>query len=310
MKQFFKPNVERQINKKRSTGVVVFGLLLILTPLSNILISILLYHRIQQLYLSIFFSFISVISGIGILLLKEWARKLVVILATLAIFVSLTSFFIIPEVIFKSIFKLIVNIWMFIYGSLLLYFFTRPKVKERFIPKEIIMSSKTKILIGVLVVGIVLIGGWVVSSIILQKQTIPEEVMAIVEIKSNFKNYNEKEVSIYTKEIELLQEPLDPKSNDCMFSSVPPIECKGIWRYSVSDKTDHITIFSGGRLKTNTIVKGRFAVSCNFFVKTMFSCEIKDHYCECIVEGRYNQPIKVDLSMSITTDSAYQLFKK
>ena len=123
-------NMGKQI-AKRSIGVTVLGFLFIISPISHFLISIFYYHNTLQ-PLQYFFILFSIIIGINILLLKEWARKFVIIFAILLIFLSLTSFFIIPEVIFKNNFNLITNFWMLIYGSLLLYFFTRLKIKEQF----------------------------------------------------------------------------------------------------------------------------------------------------------------------------------
>ena len=116
---------------KRSAGVTIFGLLLLIFPISNFSLSMFYYHYTIQ-PLQYFVILFSIIVGIGILLLKVWALKLVRFFPIFTIFVSLGSFFIIPDVIFKNIFNLIINIWMFIYGSLLLYFFTRPQVKEQF----------------------------------------------------------------------------------------------------------------------------------------------------------------------------------
>ncbi len=126
------------MEKKRSVGVTVVGVLFIIFPVSNIFLAGILgyyYTPLQYLFRG-FFVLYPVITGIGILLLKEWARKLAIIFAILttilAIFVCLAKSFINPEIFFKNVYDLIANISMIIIGSLLLYFFTRPKVKEQF----------------------------------------------------------------------------------------------------------------------------------------------------------------------------------
>ena len=122
---------ESKVLNKRHVGVTVFGLLLIIFPISNFLLSVFYYnYALQPLqYLFILFS---IITGVGVLLLQELARKAVIVFAGLMILVSLAMFFINPEVIFKNNINLIVNLYMFIFGGLLLYFFTRSKVKGQF----------------------------------------------------------------------------------------------------------------------------------------------------------------------------------
>jgi ankyrin repeat protein len=115
-------------------GVIIFGSLFIIFPVSNMLLAVVWgYHYTPlQNYTRGFVALFCILTGIGILLLKEWARKLAVIFPIVAIIVSLSSFFIIHEIIFKNNSNLIVNIWTFIYGSLLLCFFTRRRTKEQF----------------------------------------------------------------------------------------------------------------------------------------------------------------------------------
>ena len=134
-----------------------------------------------------------------------------------------------------------------------------------------------------------------------------ENIVPVEELKTNFKDYQEKEVSIWVSEIKTVAEPKDPDDIHCLGSSVRSPECFGIWVLEVSDKGDQIRVLSTKKLKVGSIIKGLFSVSCDFFRKVEHSCEIKDHYCECVVNAPgYDNPIRAELKMEIITDSAYQ----
>lgn len=118
------------MEKKRSVGVIIFGLLFIICTLPNILIRFIRLGSISLPYLIT--PLISVVTGIGILLLKEWGRKLALISAIVVVVVSSAMFFINPEIIFKNTHNLLINIYLLTYFGLVWYFFTRYKVKEQF----------------------------------------------------------------------------------------------------------------------------------------------------------------------------------
>lgn len=127
--------------KKRLLSVIVFGILLILLPvfywLQGVMIFLaegislkLLPKYIMQNYLSNFvvplLHAISVICGIGILKLKEWARKLTTYIAltllTLGIGILALAF---P-------YPLLFKIQLIAISGLSYWFLTRPNVKEQF----------------------------------------------------------------------------------------------------------------------------------------------------------------------------------
>lgn len=128
------PSALNEKHKKINIWITIFGILLIALPVSNIfLASALGYHYSPlQSFFRIIFVLFSVFIGVGIILLKELARKLVVVFSAIVIVISLLSFFINPEIIFKNNLNLIINIWTMVYAGLLLWFFTLSKVKKEF----------------------------------------------------------------------------------------------------------------------------------------------------------------------------------
>lgn len=117
----------------RSVGVTVFGLMFILFPVSNVFLAgVLGYHytTLQNIFRGLFLSF-SMITGIGVLLLKEWARRSAMVFAVIAILVLLLAFIVLREPL-KIDLRSIVDIWIIVYGCLILVFFTRPGVKGQF----------------------------------------------------------------------------------------------------------------------------------------------------------------------------------
>ena len=166
------------------------------------------------------------------------------------------------------------------------------------------MEKKIKIgLIGFLIIVIVL----TLFIFWNQQKTPTENVIAIEELNTNFKDYSGKYVSIWAGAVKTVAEPKDPDDIHCLGSSVRSPECFGIWVLEVSDKGDQIRVLSTKKPKVGSIIKGVFSVSCDFFRKVEHSYEIKDHYCECVVNAPgYDNPIRAELKMEIITDSAYQ----
>ena len=116
------------MEKQRSVGVMVFAYLDIIGGILGIL-AFIAGSKIIMLGAPLL-----IIIGIGLLKLKEWARKLEILLTILGYFFTWVMFFMISEDLlvslrcmfqFKQTFSLlavIVTVW----------FFTRPKVKNQF----------------------------------------------------------------------------------------------------------------------------------------------------------------------------------
>lgn len=117
------------MNNKRSIGVTLFGWFYIINGLAEFIEII--WHFIKPLDKSveelnvygpiIGILFISI--GIGLLKLKEWARIAMLILASIAIVVS-------PFLILSKPTNNVIVILLF--SCFILFFFTRPKLKEQF----------------------------------------------------------------------------------------------------------------------------------------------------------------------------------
>ncbi|MCX5701293.1 MAG: hypothetical protein NTZ63_07120 [Candidatus Omnitrophica bacterium] len=128
------------MDKKRSVGVAVFGCLLIFFPFSqevivsvNFLVNsyslkLFIPHHIKTWISYPLFpvsQIVYIVTGIGILRVKEWARLLAVILGFGGIFTNLIFLTQPPISLFVKLYIIIIHI-------LLVYFFTRSKVKVQF----------------------------------------------------------------------------------------------------------------------------------------------------------------------------------
>ncbi|MFH1259183.1 MAG: hypothetical protein ABII74_05135 [Elusimicrobiota bacterium] len=122
---------EENMEEEKPVGVTIIGFLFIIFPVINVFVKGISHSPLQLFFIGLAVSY-SVISGIGILLLKEWARKLVLIFSILAIIDGLLTFFINPQINLKNNLNLGMNIWNIIYFGLVLYYFTRSKTKEQF----------------------------------------------------------------------------------------------------------------------------------------------------------------------------------
>jgi len=127
--------------KKRSVGVTVFGILLILCPLFYYLQGVIIFliksipltslpsHIIRAYRSNPFVPLLQlafIICGIGVLQLKEWARNLIVSILAIGLLFSILFFVVLAS---SPLIKKLSNI---IFDGLFLWFFTRPKVKEQF----------------------------------------------------------------------------------------------------------------------------------------------------------------------------------
>ncbi len=116
------------MGKKRSVGVTVFAYLDIIGGILGIL------ALIVGIKIIIFGAPLLIIIGIGLLKLKEWARKFEILLTILGYFFIWVMFFVISKDLLISLrymfqFKQIISLLAVI---VTVYFFTRPKVKNQF----------------------------------------------------------------------------------------------------------------------------------------------------------------------------------
>jgi len=108
--------------KKRSIGLIIFGILYIVVGILFLLVTPL-------------FSILYLIVGVGVLMLKTSARTLAIITSILGIIASTASVIILfqkhPEELSKE--RIITGILLtYLFHSGEIYFFTRPQVKEQF----------------------------------------------------------------------------------------------------------------------------------------------------------------------------------
>lgn len=126
-------------------------------------------------------------------------------------------------------------------------------------------------------------------------------------------NKKEKEANIAEigklKKIESFKEPISPNSMNCIASSVPPIECCGVWSFYVSDGNESILVISAKRIEAPEIVRDILSVKCASTPKLHCGCEIKDHYCICKRCVQSNETDKVSLTYTIITRSALRKLK-
>ena len=114
------------MEKKRSFGVIVFGILLILIGVRNLVFLWFFknLHWVEKIFQSLLIVFFNCYCGINILLLKSWARTIFIFMSILLIPLSILGYIFFPF-----------NIWILLnvpFSLAIIYFFTRPKVKEQF----------------------------------------------------------------------------------------------------------------------------------------------------------------------------------
>lgn len=139
----------RVYGEKRSIGVTIFGIIFIFSSISSLLTCLINYLNLEKPL--VFYGFIAstllLILGINILRLREWTRKGVIYYYIIA---TLLGIFLSPSIKNKIIVKsqnsgsaqeeisryIAINSLSPIYGilttMLIIYFFTRSKVKEQF----------------------------------------------------------------------------------------------------------------------------------------------------------------------------------
>ena len=126
--------------KKRSKGVTFFGIAFLLIGIISMYVSIfgVLFVWKNQVFAvpAIVCSAVFITAGIGILLLKQWARYLAIISALILTLLTITRFIkcllVKPEILHAE--KLCNEFFVLgiIANGVILSFFTRPKVKEQF----------------------------------------------------------------------------------------------------------------------------------------------------------------------------------
>ena len=129
------------MRKRRSFSVTIGGFLLIMFPFISYVKILRMFlikswplisfpKYIIQIYISNplipLIQLIGIICGIGVLQLKEWARKLTICFASCGIIISLLAFK------FTTSDPLAIYIYSIILFGLFIWFFTRSKIKEQF----------------------------------------------------------------------------------------------------------------------------------------------------------------------------------
>ncbi len=131
-----------------SKGILIFGLLIILfnllASLSNLrncaLLPLPSVFRLMLLSFAIILNTLSLLCGVFILRLKEWARRVMLGLCIFNLFIFTPIWFFIKVVFFGiSAFVLfsypayyLIGLFSIVWSILILIFFTRPRVKEQF----------------------------------------------------------------------------------------------------------------------------------------------------------------------------------
>ena len=120
------------VAKILSLLVLAYGIIMILISQGGIrFYSSEMFRDMPKLiFVAMMFSLglICIISGVGVLLLKQWGRKLLLIICPLILVV----YFLL--ILVKSIEIDFITILLLLIPFLFIYFFTRPKVKEQFSP--------------------------------------------------------------------------------------------------------------------------------------------------------------------------------
>jgi len=116
------------MKKKRSVGVTVFAYLNIATGILGI------FAFISGIKIIMLGAPLLIIIGVGLLKLREWARKLEILTTILSYFFRWIVVFVISKDLLTSIrymfqFKQVISLLAVV---IIIYFFTRPKVKEQF----------------------------------------------------------------------------------------------------------------------------------------------------------------------------------
>ena len=122
------------MEKKRPGGITAFSILYILMGLIFLIACPLLSVRFGLIFLIIgwlFFSFPYLIVGIGIFLLRPFSRYLAIFLSLLGIVSSIarTIYFSLKSIRLEILFACIMICFIHFF---IIYYFTRPKVKEQF----------------------------------------------------------------------------------------------------------------------------------------------------------------------------------
>lgn len=131
------------MEKKRSIGVTMFGWILILYSIVGLIKRALFlvnwdFHKGFPLEVtSDWILVLFLIAGVGLVKLKNWGRRLVILAALIKLFFYLKSLYLAFTPAYKNATGITISFWISIaiFGIiylLIIYYFTRPKVKEQF----------------------------------------------------------------------------------------------------------------------------------------------------------------------------------
>jgi len=131
------------MEKKRSKGITILASIIIISGVISISLSLLTIYRYPR-FIPSFLYVISwgtliIASGIGLLKLKKWARILTLILVAIKMpqicigsFTDVQRMFTNPVAIGTIMAAIGITLVSLMPGIIVLYYFTRPKVKEQF----------------------------------------------------------------------------------------------------------------------------------------------------------------------------------
>ena len=133
------------MEKKRSVGLIIFGILALITPILLHFGILLLFFRAITLFklnplgfiLNRLYMLSWLIAGVGILALKIWARKLVIALSLIGILGTVFVMWIIFPLILEEkatieLMGILHCLAVSLYYLIFTFYFTRNKVKDQF----------------------------------------------------------------------------------------------------------------------------------------------------------------------------------
>jgi len=128
-----------EMERKSSQGIRAYGLVYILTGVALFSMYVISSKKLAVNKAFLFFALMTILNGAGLIFLKEWARKMIIIILGLFNIYYLTTVTI-PFII-EGAYKEWLTYWpiAIIMGTLYflvwifpIHYFTRPKVKEQF----------------------------------------------------------------------------------------------------------------------------------------------------------------------------------
>ena len=131
------------MENKKSIGITILGVYLVVTAAANILLNIIKISNGDVRVLTIYSTALGLISlflAIHILRLKEWARKTIIFYTifktAMLVFIinplTLSDFLMSKQQIPSTKITVVLNMTVIVYALIIIYFFTRPKVKGSF----------------------------------------------------------------------------------------------------------------------------------------------------------------------------------